>query len=402
MLDAIGAGQQARIGDKDWGEIWNESEELDETKEVILRIKEDRMREVAGQPAVEQKEYATPLWHQIKVVTKRQLKAFYRSPNYGFTRLINHVIIALLTGLMFLNLDDSRTSLQYRIFIMFQVTVLPALILAQVEPKYGESHHREHQEMLTDGTQTSLGSSSTARARPRRTNSSRSRSPWSSQKCRTAFYVPWVSSCRSTTCKFPEPSVDAATTDRCLQTRPQPSLLASRPELLLRVDHRALLRHSRSSNLRMDAKHLHRCPSQSVHHRHLRLVLRCRSTEATNTRFLAVLAVRTRSVSFLHASSASTTLLTYITASPASSPASWLPNSTISPSSVPQRNSTSSHRHQDRRAASTCRNSSHLVGLVTLSTTRPLTVPTARSRSVTSSTTSLGSAGTRDGEILGS
>lgn len=37
---------------------------------------------------------------------------------------------------MFLQLDDSRTSLQYRVFIIFQVTVLPALILAQVEPKY--------------------------------------------------------------------------------------------------------------------------------------------------------------------------------------------------------------------------------------------------------------------------
>ncbi|KAK5166499.1 ATP-binding cassette transporter snq2 [Saxophila tyrrhenica] len=136
MLDAIGAGQQARIGDKDWGEIWSDSDELAETKEVILRIKDSRTKELAGQPTVEQKEYATPLWHQIKVVTKRQLKAFYRSPNYGFTRLFNHVIIALLTGLMFLQLDDSRTSLQYRVFIMFQVTVLPALILAQVEPKY--------------------------------------------------------------------------------------------------------------------------------------------------------------------------------------------------------------------------------------------------------------------------
>lgn len=37
---------------------------------------------------------------------------------------------------MYLQLDGSRSSLQYRVFIIFQVTVLPALILAQVEPKY--------------------------------------------------------------------------------------------------------------------------------------------------------------------------------------------------------------------------------------------------------------------------
>ena len=118
MLDAIGAGQQSRIGDRDWGDLWNESDELAATKAHIRRTKEERIKEVASQPKVEQKEYATPLWHQIKVVNKRQHKAFWRSPNYGFTRLFNHVIIALLTGLMFMQLDDSRSSLQYRVFII--------------------------------------------------------------------------------------------------------------------------------------------------------------------------------------------------------------------------------------------------------------------------------------------
>ncbi|KAK3070076.1 ATP-binding cassette transporter snq2 [Teratosphaeriaceae sp. CCFEE 6253] len=136
MLDAIGAGQAARIGDRDWGEIWRESDELQATKEAIVRIKANRSQEVSAQPKADQKEYATPLWHQIKLVSKRQNISFWRSPNYGFTRFFNHVAIALLTGLMFLNLDDSRTSLQYRVFVIFQVTVLPALILAQVEPKY--------------------------------------------------------------------------------------------------------------------------------------------------------------------------------------------------------------------------------------------------------------------------
>lgn len=136
MLDAIGAGQAPRIGDKDWGEIWRGSDELAMVKDEIVRIKEERRKQIGTSPKTDQKEYATPLWHQIKTVQFRTHKAFWRSPNYGFTRLFNHVAIALLTGLMFLQLNDSRTSLQYRVFIVFQVTVLPALILAQVEPKY--------------------------------------------------------------------------------------------------------------------------------------------------------------------------------------------------------------------------------------------------------------------------
>ena len=139
MLDAIGAGIAARIGDQDWGEIWQESEELAATKQAIIEMKTRRQQEKATEPKQEEKEYATPLWHQVKIVSWRTHLAFWRSPNYGFTRLWNHAIIAFLTGLAFLQLDDSRSSLQYRVFVIFQVTVVPALILAQVEPMYDMS-----------------------------------------------------------------------------------------------------------------------------------------------------------------------------------------------------------------------------------------------------------------------
>lgn len=101
-------------------------------------MKSERVADVGTQPK-SQREYAAPLLHQLKIVQKRTNLSFWRSPNYGFTRLFNHVIVALINGLAYLNLDDSRASLQYRVFIIFQVTVLPALILAQVEPKYAIS-----------------------------------------------------------------------------------------------------------------------------------------------------------------------------------------------------------------------------------------------------------------------
>ncbi|KAH8599017.1 ABC-2 type transporter-domain-containing protein [Bisporella sp. PMI_857] len=136
MLDAIGAGQAPRVGDRDWADIFAESPELANIKDKIQQLKAERLAEVGSQPKIDEREFATPLIHQLKVVQKRTNASFWRSPNYAFTRLFNHVIIALLTGLTFLNLGDDRTSLQYRVFVIFQVTVLPALILAQVEPKY--------------------------------------------------------------------------------------------------------------------------------------------------------------------------------------------------------------------------------------------------------------------------
>ena len=135
MLDAIGAGQAPRIGSRDWGEIWRTSTELSDIKEEIIHIKAERIQS-GGSRKTAEKEYATPLWHQIKTVNKRTHLAFWRSPNYGFTRFFNHVVVGLIPGLAYLNLDDSRSSLQQRIFVIFQTTVLPAIILSQVEPKY--------------------------------------------------------------------------------------------------------------------------------------------------------------------------------------------------------------------------------------------------------------------------
>ncbi|KAJ6070288.1 hypothetical protein N7467_011607 [Penicillium canescens] len=141
MLDAIGAGQTRRIGDRDWGDIWRSSPELEKLKQEIVQIKASRaqfVQENKDEADVE-KEYASPLWHQIKVVGRRTNLVFWRSKNYGFTRLYTHVVIAIITGLAFLNLDDSRSSLQYRIFVIFNVTVLPAIILQMVQPRYDMS-----------------------------------------------------------------------------------------------------------------------------------------------------------------------------------------------------------------------------------------------------------------------
>ncbi|AEO59095.1 hypothetical protein MYCTH_2307069 [Thermothelomyces thermophilus ATCC 42464] len=136
MLEAIGAGSSPRIGSRDWADIWTESPELANVKEEISRMKEERKAAGARRNPDLEKEYASPFWHQLKVVVRRANLAHWRTPNYLFTRLFNHFVIALLTGLTYLNLDDSRQSLQYRVFVMFQVTVLPALIIQQIEVMY--------------------------------------------------------------------------------------------------------------------------------------------------------------------------------------------------------------------------------------------------------------------------
>ena len=136
MLEAIGAGSSPRIGNRDWADIWLDSPELAQVKDAISQMKEQRKAAGAQRNSDLEMEYASPLWHQIRTVVRRANLAHWRTPNYLFTRLFNHVVIALLTGLTYLNLDDSRQSLQYRVFVAFQATVLPALVISQIEVMY--------------------------------------------------------------------------------------------------------------------------------------------------------------------------------------------------------------------------------------------------------------------------
>jgi ATP-binding cassette subfamily G (WHITE) protein 2 (SNQ2) len=151
MLDAIGAGLTARLGDRDWGDVWAESPELEDIKEEIIRLKHSVLPSTSAQP---QQEYATPTWHQTKHVVYRQSLSFWRSPAYGFTRFFNHIAIALIAGFVFLQLDNSRASLQGSIFLIFQFTVLPAIILAQVQPKYAIARMISYREQAAKAYRT--------------------------------------------------------------------------------------------------------------------------------------------------------------------------------------------------------------------------------------------------------
>ncbi|KAI2628522.1 ABC-2 type transporter-domain-containing protein [Hypoxylon sp. NC1633] len=133
MLEAIGAGSSPRVGNRDWADIWNDSPELANVKDTISQFKESRKEAAAKIDTSLEREYASPLLHQLSVVINRTNISYWRSPNYLFTRVFNHIIIALLTGLTYLQLDESRSSLQNKVFVMFQITVLPALLMPQVE-----------------------------------------------------------------------------------------------------------------------------------------------------------------------------------------------------------------------------------------------------------------------------
>lgn len=107
-----------RVGKMDWADRWLESKEFALVKSEIIELK---AKSLANAPTVasesRQAEYATSFLYQLSTVSSRTHLAFYRDPQYGFTRLFNHISISLALGLTFLNLTNSLVSLQYRVFM---------------------------------------------------------------------------------------------------------------------------------------------------------------------------------------------------------------------------------------------------------------------------------------------
>lgn len=133
MLDAIGAGSQPRMGRKDWADYYKESSMHQDN----LRKIEELNREAAGREApahARKSEYAAPWIYQFKVALKRTMLSTWRQPTYQYTRLVQHLVFALLTGLIFLQLGNSVAELQYKLFALFILAVIPAIIMAQIEP----------------------------------------------------------------------------------------------------------------------------------------------------------------------------------------------------------------------------------------------------------------------------
>ncbi|KAI0273384.1 pleiotropic drug resistance ABC transporter [Gloeopeniophorella convolvens] len=135
MLEAIGAGVTPRIGDKDWKDIWVDSPEFTRAKREIEDIKRQalaRERPTLAKHSM----YATPFWYQLQVVVRRNTFALWRSPAYVFTRLFSHLTVSLLVSLPFLRLGHSVRDLQYRVFGIYWTTILPGLIIPQLEPVF--------------------------------------------------------------------------------------------------------------------------------------------------------------------------------------------------------------------------------------------------------------------------
>ena len=103
---------------RDWNKVWLESPEYARVSQEIDEIIKDT---ASGSPGtvVDNNEFATSLWTQIRIVTRRLNIAMYRNLEYVNNKLALHIFSALFNGFSFWMIGDTVNDLQLALFANF-------------------------------------------------------------------------------------------------------------------------------------------------------------------------------------------------------------------------------------------------------------------------------------------
>jgi ATP-binding cassette subfamily G (WHITE) protein 2 (SNQ2) len=128
---------QGRLGDDiDWPQTWLDSPEHQHTMSEIHQINTD----LAAKPQADEPEdtanFATPIRFQILLVTKRQLTALWRNPDYIWNKIGLHVTNSLFAGFTFWQLGDSSQELQLRLMSVFNFVFVAPGCINQLQPLF--------------------------------------------------------------------------------------------------------------------------------------------------------------------------------------------------------------------------------------------------------------------------
>lgn len=120
---------------RDWNQVWLASPEQTAMTQELDRIIEDAAAKPPG-TVDDGHEFATTLWEQTKLVTRRMNISLYRNTDYINNKIILHLTSALFTGFTFFQVRDSVGDLQSRVFAVWQFIFVAPGVIAQLQPLF--------------------------------------------------------------------------------------------------------------------------------------------------------------------------------------------------------------------------------------------------------------------------
>ena len=121
--------------DRDWNQIWLESKEHAQVVSTLDRIISESAARQSG-TRDDGHEFATNLWTQIKIVTKRMNISLYRNTDYVNNKFALHIFSALFTGFSFWRIGNGVADLQLCLFAIFNFIFVAPGVIAQLQPLF--------------------------------------------------------------------------------------------------------------------------------------------------------------------------------------------------------------------------------------------------------------------------
>ena len=136
ILETAAKGGKRKDGRRlNWNSEWRNSEEHKNRLAEIEEIVEERSRVPAAQSST-QHAYASPVWLQCTMLTRRIFIQHWRDPSYYYGKLFVAVIIGIFNGFTFWSLGNTIADMQNRMFTSFLILLIPPTVVNAVVPKF--------------------------------------------------------------------------------------------------------------------------------------------------------------------------------------------------------------------------------------------------------------------------
>jgi ATP-binding cassette subfamily G (WHITE) protein 2 (SNQ2) len=136
ILETAAKGGKTADGKRiNWNEEWLNSAEAKEVQNEIARVASERSTTAVSDTSA-QHDFASPVWLQITMLTKRLFVNYWRDPSYLYGKLFVSVIIGIFNGFTFWKLGNSVVDMQNRMFTSFLILLIPPTIVNAVVPKF--------------------------------------------------------------------------------------------------------------------------------------------------------------------------------------------------------------------------------------------------------------------------
>lgn len=120
---------------KDWSQVWLSSPE----HQTVTKELDQLISSAAAQPPKtldDGFEFATPLWEQVKLVTRRTSRSLYRNVDHVNNKIALHIVSALFNGFSFWKIGNSVTDLQMRVFTVFNFVFVAPGVINHLQPLF--------------------------------------------------------------------------------------------------------------------------------------------------------------------------------------------------------------------------------------------------------------------------